>query len=1484
MRVLCGACAMGRRVLCVPWLWLGRVRTDMGAAVLFLLACVPLAASQSGGVYTIVAPQKLRPNLKYHVSASLSQSRSPVDLQVTVSGRADSGNFNTITKNALLHDRDTQVLSFEIGDWGPGKYKITAQGSGGLNFRNETDLTYEHKSYSVFTQTDKAVYKPGQKVLFRVIVVDPYLLPTVTGAMDVYIADAKGNRIHQWDRVFTQRGIYSSELQLSDQPVLGDWTINVDVLGQKFRKSFTVAEYVLPTFEVKVSLPSYATYNKSEVVATVSAAYTYGKPVKGTVTLTVTPRTRYHQLNPRPYEQYQTKTTIDGSVDIPVAIVRDLSLKTDFFSREIEFFALVTEELTGRKYNSTSYITVHDKEIKVELVKTSETFKPGLKYTCFLKVAYQDDSPVNDAVNQLVLHYGFNFNEELWQSSQHWVPQNGVIRLEFYPPNENSTVILGFRAEFRGQTYYLDGIYPAKSPSRSFLQAFMVTEEPKVGDLIEFEVNATEPLDHLVYEVVGRGDIVFAQTLPVSGVRSYRFSFSATFRMAPKARVLVYYVRKDGEVVADAVNYDVGGILRTPVHVQTSIAETKPGGQVNVLVSTKPNAYIGVLGVDQSVLLLKKGNDLSQEQVIEELESFDSGKKAKLWPPWYRRRRRSLWWPGSTTAHDLFKDAGMAVLTNGLVYEFDDAIYYRSGFGGEFELDDSAYSGGAAGRNEGKHRLRRFFPETWLWNSTLTGPDGRAVIASTIPDTITSWVISAFALDSLTGLGIAPSQAKVTVFRPFFVTASLPYSVLRGESVAIQCVVFNYNKKPVEAEVTLENNRGEFIFSSLSNDVTGEENKERRTKKVMVPAQDGIPVSFLITPLKLGYIDIRVSATSSLAGDAILKKLLVKPEGSKQYFNKAILIDRRNPSAPPTIANISIPIPKNAVPGSERISISAIGDLLGPSVNNLDQLLVMPHGCGEQNMLDFVPNVVVLDYLKRANRLSPPVQNKAIRNLEDGYQRELTYKRDDNSFSAFGNTDKSGSTWLTAFVLKSFAQAAPYTVIDPKVLENATAWLVARQQSDGSFNEPGEIIYKPMQSGAGSGPALTAYVLIALLENKAKQTHPDVIQAAEAYLLKELRTTNDPYVVSLVTYALHLSGHSAQDGAFQKLLSLATREDDTIYWKDPALAVNTSDKQSDYFFKPSFKDVEMTAYALLTLTERGDIGNAVPVMRWLVSKQNENGGYSSTQDTVIGIQALARVAASVVSQTIAIEASVKYGDGRSRILKIHSGNALVLQRLELPSDLKYVEIEATGFGVAVLQVSWSFNLAVSSESPSFFLNPLLDKTSTENYLQLSVCTHYRGEGDASNMAVMEVALPSGYLFDFDTLSSIHRTKEVRRVESQDADTNVVIYFDRIGRQELCVTVPAHREHKVANQKPVPVKVYDYYNLARSARMFYSPHKATLCDICEGVECGNDCNAVKQTKSDATQLERESEPDGAAGIHASHLSVAVLAITVALFWR
>ncbi|XP_076337600.1 CD109 antigen-like isoform X2 [Tachypleus tridentatus] len=1432
----------------------------------------------NNATYTIVAPAKLRPNLEYHISVSVHDVKSPVEVTVAVAGPADNGNFNTVNSVVTLNSGETQILNFQIGEWGPGKYNLTVSGTGGLTFRNETALEYEHKSYSVFIQTDKAIYKPSELVQYRVIVVNPFLIPSVTGAIDIHITDGKGNIIKQWQRVFTSKGIVSLDFQLADQPVLGAWHIVVNVLGQSFNKSFTVAEYVLPTFEVKIDLPPYATYNKSSIVTTVRAIYTYGKPVKGDLTLTVAPRTRYNILSVRPYESIQRKVKIDGTVDIPLTLQRDLKLRKDLFRREIEFFALVEDGLTSRKYNTTNTLWIYDNEVKVQLIKTSETFKPGLKYTCFLKVAYQDDTPVDDRENQLKLRYGYSYNESSWKTSFYWVPKNGLVKLEFYPPNEDDIYVLGMQAEFRGQIHYIDGVEAARSPSRNFIQVTMLTPVPVVAQNVEFEVNATEPISQLVYQVMGRGDIVFAQTVKVPDVTMHKFSFLLTHRMAPKARVVVYYVRKENkEIVADSVNFEVDGVFRTGVTLSTDVQTTKPGGRVAVEVQTKPNAYVGVLGIDQSILLLKSGNDITQQDVIEELGTYDAGKENKFWPPWYKRRRkRSLWWPGSSSASQIFSDSGVVILTNGLVYKYEELIFYRSNSVAFEEIEDdyaSPFLENVQSVDNKDVKLRKYFPETWLWSNTEAGNDGKAVVSSEVPDTITSWIVSAFAMDSITGLGISLSTTKVTVFRPFFIKLSLPYAILRGESVAIQAVVFNYNDNPIKAEVTMENRNGDFEFTEIGNELTNAQDiQQKKSKIISIPKQDGTPVSFIITPRRLGYIDIQMSATSQFAGDSVLKRLLVKPEGSTQYFNKAVLVDLRNPGTPPIKKNISVPIPRNAVPGSERITVSGIGDLMGPHVNNLEELLHIPFGCGEQNMLKFVPNIVVIEYLTRAGRLTSTVERKAKEYMESGYQRELTFKRDDGSFSAFGDNDKSGSTWLTAFVVKSFHQAIPYIDIDPAIIEKSLKWLSEQQLSDGSFNEPGEVHYKRMQGGAGTGVPLTAYVLIAFLENQVQQTYSEVIQLAEQYLVRQMPTLTDPYSIALISYALQLSDNTNKDGAFQKLLNLAKKEGDILYWKGSESSVNITDKRSDHFFLPDSKDIEVTAYALLTHTLRAEIGNAVSIMRWLVSQQNENGGFSSTQDTVIGIQALGELATRIVTATISVDVTFKY-DESSENMKISSDNAVILQSVELPETTRYVELEASGYGIALVQVSWAFNLAVSAEYSPFFLNPLLDKTSTRSYLQLSVCT-LNNEEEPTNMAVMDVKLPSGYLADVDALPSILKIPKTKRVEAADGQTKVIIYFDKLDKEEICLTVPAHRNHKVAYQKPAPVKVYDYYNRVKSARMFYYPHKATLCDICEENECGDACNDISNPES-------QTKPSSGGGFLSPQVSAFIILVEIVL---
>lgn len=55
-------------------------------------------------------------------------------------------------------------------------------------------------------------------------------------------------------------------------------------------------------------------------------------------------------------------------------------------------------------------------------------------------------------------------------------------------------------------------------------------------------------------------------------------------------------------------------------------------------------------------------------------------------------------------------------------------------------------------------------------------------------------------------------------------------------------------------------------------------------------------------------------------------------------------------------------------------------------MQNLQNLLQMPYGCGEQNMVLFVPNIYVLNYLNETQQLTEAIKSKAINYLISGKQ------------------------------------------------------------------------------------------------------------------------------------------------------------------------------------------------------------------------------------------------------------------------------------------------------------------------------------------------------------------------------------------------------------------------------------------------------------------------------------------------------------------
>ena len=62
---------------------------------------------------------------------------------------------------------------------------------------------------------------------------------------------------------------------------------------------------------------------------------------------------------------------------------------------------------------------------------------------------------------------------------------------------------------------------------------------------------------------------------------------------------------------------------------------------------------------------------------------------------------------------------------------------------------------------------------------------------------------------------------------------------------------------------------------------------------------------------------------------------------------------------------------------------------MGPTMKNLNSLLSLPFGCGEQNLANFAPNIYVLKYLKATQQITEEVRLQTIRHLQTGEERLL---------------------------------------------------------------------------------------------------------------------------------------------------------------------------------------------------------------------------------------------------------------------------------------------------------------------------------------------------------------------------------------------------------------------------------------------------------------------------------------------------------------
>lgn len=133
------------------------------------------------------------------------------------------------------------------------------------------------------------------------------------------------------------------------------------------------------------------------------------------------------------------------------------------------------------------------------------------------------------------------------------------------------------------------------------------------------------------------------------------------------------------------------------------------------------------------------------------------------------------------------------------------------------------------------------------------------------------------------------------------------------------------------------------------------------------------------------------------------------------------------------------------------------------------------------------------------------------------------------------------------------------------------------------------------------------------------------------------------------------------------------------------------------------------------------LADALPYFKWLLAQRNDQGGFVGTQDTVIGLEALAKYAEHLSTENNNVQLKIASQAANETFISVNSDNKLLLQTVDLPSTTKSIELFASGHGFALFQLSYRYNLNASDVYSSFTLNPKIAEI-TAGHLSLDICS------------------------------------------------------------------------------------------------------------------------------------------------------------------
>uniref|UniRef100_A0A3P9BY03 Alpha-2-macroglobulin n=1 Tax=Maylandia zebra TaxID=106582 RepID=A0A3P9BY03_9CICH len=1353
----------------------------------------PQVRSQRGG-YLVAIPAVIEAGAEAKFCATLRQPSGTLVMTVTLMSREKNTTLFTHTSNEAFQT----CVQFEAPLVQKEVHHFQVEVRGDTFYSKQVRKVMIQASDPVtFIQTDKPIYLPGQKVNFRVVAMDNRMRPANQ-------LDPHSNRIGQWLNETSNSRILQLSYSLDAEAPEGPYQIIVSVGERKISHNFKVEKYVLPKFDVTVNISEEVSIGKEDIEAKV---YTYGQPVPGRVTVNVC----------RPINLYRGFGILVHSED-DLALLQisapchtetkqvQLWLHFSFFPDTLGTFrAKVEEEGTGKlcysfKMTHRCRVTISYVLGKVSFINVPKVWERGsnvegkVSLTCCFQLIC--DAPV------------YLFTGQMWQArslQNLTTDSNGVASFSFSTDNFDQDIQLhvmgnpGYRTAYYDRGFHTLSMSQPSSPDIKTISSLEVQKKDK-----SLPCDAEEDVS-VNYTIVGESpgsvDVIYLVTLTLVcfvdlwmhvwtcvSVNEGQVSFKVRVspEMAPEFQVVAYAVLPSEDVIAHSADFSTEKCFSNKVSVEFSPSSAVPGEETNMQVTALPRSLCGVSAIDKSVLIKEPGKTLDADKVT----IFD------LLP-----LKKSSGIPYEV--HDATECLNVRPKRYVLPHPSQEQNDAYAVFQVKYKYTCESVK---LNLNTIVFVVAPVFADLCVLLKYVEN-DGKRGVSLTVPDTITTWETEAFCLSSQ-GFGLAPRK-EMKVFQPFFLELTMPYSIIRGEHFELRATVFNYLTSCIMVTVT-PGPSSDYTLTPLSGDLYTSclcANERKTLRWTMIPTALGavnVTVSAEAVASHVSCDNEVVSVPDRGRIDVVTKSLIVKAEGSETTKTYNWLLC---PKGSPLTEEAEIHLPENVIEGSARTSVSVLGDILARALKNLDGLLQMPYGCGEQNMALLAPNIYILHYLKGTQQLTAAIMEKATNFLTSGYQRQLNYKSADGAYTTFGTGP--GNTWLTAFVVRSFAKAQSFIFIDPRKIEESKTWLQHKQQENGCFEKSGKLFHNGMKGGVSDEVTLSAYVTAAFLEMNTSQ-HDPVMNKSLACLKESLSDLSNTYTTALLAYVFTLAGDvETRAHLLQHLDTVAVREGGFLYWSQTAAETSAS------------LSVEISSYVLLAKLSASptaeDLGYASGIIRWLTGQQNYYGGFSSTQDTVVALQALALYSTLVFSaegwSTVTVQAP-----SSQLTFDVNQGNKLLYQEEALQDVSGKYRLEVKGTACASVQISATYNIPTPADVTTLSVKVHLEVNTSES--ARPKFTVYSGKEETTNMVILDIKMLSGFSPDPESLKSLKRGLLVSRVEQKE--DHVLVYLEELSKDTpINHSLEIIQELPVDNLKPAVVKIYDYYQPGPSLTKLYS---------------------------------------------------------------